>query len=390
MKISIIGGGGRVGLPLAILLANIGHKVVVIDIDEKRNNLINQRILPFKEKDADKLLKSLSINKLYATTSNSEIENSETCILIIGTPVLEDGTPSANSLIELVKNLIPYLGNTKLLMLRSTVYPGIAKKIQEVLNVSGLMINVAFCPERIAEGNALAEIKVLPQIIGVETDTAFELSKSVFDGISAETIRTTFEVAELTKLFANAFRYLNFAIANEFFQICSNNNIDWENVWYALRHNYPRASSLPLPGFAAGPCLVKDTQQLDYYSSNFLLGRSALIINEKFPEFILNKLVENFDLQNMTVGILGMTFKANVDDFRSSLSFSLKHLLENKAKAVYCSDTELQEPYFIDTLTLIEMSDIVIIATPHTAYKNLMINKPTVDIWRITSSKSLV
>ena len=92
----------------------------------------------------------------------------------------------------------------------------------------------------------------------------------------------------------------------------------------------------------------------------------------------------------MTVGILGMTFKANVDDFRSSLSFSLKHLLENKAKAVYCSDTELQEPYFIDTLTLIEMSDIVIIATPHTAYKNLMINKPTVDIWRITSSKSLV
>ena len=390
MKISIIGGGGRVGLPLAILLANIGHKVVVIDIDEKRNNLINQRILPFKEKDADKLLKSLSINKLYATTSNSEIENSETCILIIGTPVLEDGTPSANSLIELVKNLIPYLGNTKLLMLRSTVYPGIAKKIQEVLNVSGLMINVAFCPERIAEGNALAEIKVLPQIIGVETDTAFELSKSVFDGISTEIIRTTFEEAELTKLFANAFRYLNFAIANEFFQICSNNNIDWENVWYALRHNYPRASSLPLPGFAAGPCLVKDTQQLDYYSSNFLLGRSALIINEKFPEFILNKLVENFDLQNMTVGILGMTFKANVDDFRSSLSFSLKHLLENKAKAVYCSDTELQEPYFIDTLTLIEMSDIVIIATPHTAYKNLMINKPTVDIWRITSSKSLV
>lgn len=390
MKISIIGGGGRVGLPLAILLANIGHKVVVIDIDEKRNNLINQRILPFKEKDADNLLKSLSTDKLYATTSNTEIENSETCILIIGTPVLEDGTPSANSLIELVKNLIPNLGNTKLLMLRSTVYPGIAKKIQEVLNLSGLKINVAFCPERIAEGNALAEIKVLPQIIGVETDTAFELSKSVFDGISTEIIRTTFEEAELTKLFANAFRYLNFAIANEFFQICSNNNINWENVWYALRHNYPRASSLPLPGFAAGPCLVKDTQQLDYYSSNFLLGRSALIINEKFPEFILNKLTENFDLQNMTVGILGMTFKANVDDFRSSLSFSLKHLLENKAKEVYCSDTELQEPYFIDTLTLIEISDIVIVATPHTAYKNLMITKPTVDIWRITSSKSLV
>lgn len=390
MKIAIIGGGGRVGLPLAILLANIGHKIVIIDIDAERNNLINQRILPFKETGADKLIKSLSLDKLYATTSNDEIENSDTCILIIGTPVLEDGTPSANSLIELVKNLIPYLRNTNLLMLRSTVYPGITKKIQEVLDLSGLKIDVAFCPERIAEGNALAEIRILPQIIGVETETAFELSKSVFDGISAETIRTTFEVAELTKLFANAFRYLNFAIANEFFQICVDNNIDWESVWNALRHNYPRASSLPLPGFAAGPCLVKDTQQLEYYASNFILGQSALFINEKFPEFIINKLSENFDLQNMVVGILGMTFKANVDDFRSSLSFSLKDLLEEKAMAVYCSDTELQEPYFVDTLTLIELSDIIVVATPHSAYKNLIITKPTVDIWRITSSKSLV
>jgi UDP-N-acetyl-D-mannosaminuronic acid dehydrogenase len=222
MKIAIIGGGGRVGLPLAILLANIGHKVVIIDIDEERNNLINQRILPFKEQGADKLIKSLSLDKLYATTNNNEIEDSETCILIIGTPVLEDGTPSANSLIELVKNLIPYLGNTNLLMLRSTVYPGITKKIQEVLDLSGLKINVAFCPERIAEGNALAEIKILPQIIGVETETAFELSKSVFDGISTETVRTTFEVAELTKLFANAFRYLNFAIANELANAAAN------------------------------------------------------------------------------------------------------------------------------------------------------------------------
>ena len=390
MKIAIIGGGGRVGLPLAILLANIGHKIVIIDIDAERNNLINQRILPFKETGADKLIKSLSLDKLYATTSNDEIENSDTCILIIGTPVLEDGTPSANSLIELVKNLIPYLRNTNLLMLRSTVYPGITKKIQEVLDLSGLKIDVAFCPERIAEGNALAEIRILPQIIGVETETAFELSKSVFDGISAETIRTTFEVAELTKLFANAFRYLNFAIANEFFQICVDNNIDWESVWNALRHNYPRASSLPLPVFAAGPCLVKDTQQLEYYASNFILGQSALFINEKFPEFIINKLSENFDLQNMVVGILGMTFKANVDDFRSSLSFSLKDLLEEKAMAVYCSDTELQEPYFVDTLTLIELSDIIVVATPHSAYKNLIITKPTVDIWRITSSKSLV
>jgi UDP-N-acetyl-D-mannosaminuronic acid dehydrogenase len=390
LKISVIGGGGRVGLPLAILLAEVGHELVIIDIDEERNNLINQRTLPFNEKGAENILKNLTLEQLHATNRNYEIENSNTCILIIGTPVLNDGTPSANSLIDLVRNLIPFLSKTELLILRSTVYPGIARKIQEVLDSSGMNIVVAFCPERIAEGNALEEIKVLPQIIGVETDAAFNLAKSVFKGISTEIIRTTFEEAELTKLFANALRYINFAIANEFFQVCSTNNIKWENVWNALKYNYPRASSLQLPGFAAGPCLVKDTQQLDYYSGDFLLGRAALMINENFPEFIVNTLDKIFDLQSMTVGILGMTFKGNVDDFRSSLSFTLKELLSNKVKAVHCSDTELQESYFIDTLTLIQVSDIVIVATPHSAYKNLVISKPTVDIWRITNSKSLV
>lgn len=390
MKISIIGGGGRVGLPLAISLANNGHKVSVIDLDPDRNSLINKRVMPFSEKGAEVLLSNLPVGSLVASDRNQDIIDSEICMIIIGTPVLEDGTPSTESIITLVKDLVPYLEKVKLLMLRSTVYPGVTRRLLGIIKEANLKTEISFCPERIAEGNAIEELTSLPQIIGVDSDPAFDISSQVFFGLSREIIRVSIEEAELTKLFANAYRYLNFAIANEFLEICVDKKIDWEKVWHALKFNYPRTSALPKPGFAAGPCLVKDTQQLNYFFSNkFSLGASALRINENLPEFIVEKLHENFELKNNSVGILGMTFKANVDDFRSSLSFRLKRVLEQYSKNVYCSDEVLQKDYFVNKEELITKSDIVIIATPHIEYKTLIINKPLIDIWRITKNESL-
>ena len=161
-------------------------------------------------------------------------------------------------------------------------------------------------------------------------------------------------------------------------------------MWNALKYNYPRAAAFPRPGFAAGPCLVKDTQQLNfYYSNNFSLGISALNVNENLPNFIIDKLSQLFELDQMSVGILGMTFKGDVDDFRSSLSFRLKKILEQSAQAVYCSDTTLSKDYFVSMEQLIDKSDIIIIATPHNEYKNFHTNKPVIDIWRISKNVSL-
>lgn len=391
MKISIVGGGGRVGLPLAISLANNGHKVSIIDLNSDRNSLINNKVMPFTEKGADVLLSNLPTGSLVASDRNQDIVDSEICMIIIGTPVLEDGTPSTESIIALVKDLVPYLQKVKLLMLRSTVYPGVTRRLLGILKEANLKTEISFCPERIAEGNAIEELATLPQIIGVDSDPAFDISSQLFFGLSREIIRVSIEEAELTKLFANAYRYLNFAIANEFLEICVDKKIDWEKVWHALKFNYPRTSALPKPGFAAGPCLVKDTQQLNYFFSNqFTLGTSALGINENLPEFIVEKLRENFELKNISVGILGMTFKANVDDFRSSLSFRLKRVLEQFSKSVYCSDEVLQKEYFIGKEDLITKSDIIIIATPHVEYKTLIIDKPIIDIWRITKNRSLI
>lgn len=390
MKISIVGGGGRVGLPLGIVLAGAGHSVSIIDLDENRVNSINSRIMPFFEAGAAELLSKLTIDELDASIENSKIENTDVCILIVGTPVLEDGTPSTNSLIQLVKDLAPHFINVKMLMLRSTVYPGITHQLKKLLNDTGLDIAVSFCPERIAEGNAIKELKMLPQIVGAEDKMSIELSSKIFSTIGSKVIITSIEEAELIKLFANSYRYLQFGIANEFFEICKSNGINWENVWNGLTSDYPRAANLPKPGFAAGPCLVKDTHQLNYYyKNNFELGKSALQVNENLPDFLVSQLEADFDLKNLTIGILGMTFKGNVDDFRDSLSFNLLEILRKVAKNVICSDALLQKEYFVSENQLLEDSDVIIIATPHDQYRAIITEKPIIDIWRITQNLSL-
>jgi UDP-N-acetyl-D-mannosaminuronic acid dehydrogenase len=391
MKISVVGGGGRVGLPLSLVLASAGHKVVIVDSNESRVNQINNRIIPFSEEHSDEIIQSLSIDQLVASTENLSIEKSDVCILIIGTPVLDDGTPSVGALFELVETIIPYLNETKLLLLRSTVYPNVTQKLKSLLSEAKLEIEVAYCPERIAEGKAIFELKSLPQIIGADSDLAFIKAKEVFESITPKIIRTTIKEAELCKLFANSYRYINFAIANEFFEICQENDINWDNVWFALKEDYPRAQGLPTPGFAAGPCLVKDTQQLDYYFNNkFELGRSAIKINEHLPDYVISVLRSMFDLKHKKVGILGMTFKGDVDDFRSSLSFRLKNLLEEEALEVYCSDAILQKNYFVSLEFLMENSDIIILSTPHRSYKNIVTKKPIIDLWRVSKNNSLI
>jgi UDP-N-acetyl-D-mannosaminuronic acid dehydrogenase len=391
MKISVVGGGGRVGLPLSLVLASAGHKVVIVDSNESRVNQINNRIIPFSEEHSDEIIQSLSIDQLVASTENLSIEKSDVCILIIGTPVLDDGTPSVGALFELVETIIPYLNETKLLLLRSTVYPNVTQKLKSLLSEAKLEIEVAYCPERIAEGKAIFELKSLPQIIGADSDLAFIKAKEVFESITPKIIRTTIKEAELCKLFANSYRYINFAIANEFFEICQENDINWDNVWFALKEDYPRAQGLPTPGFAAGPCLVKDTQQLDYYFNNkFELGRSAIKINEHLPDYVISVLRSMFDLKHKKVGILGMTFKGDVDDFRSSLSFRLKNLLEGEALEVYCSDAILQKNYFVSLEFLMENSDIIILSTPHRSYKNIVTKKPIIDLWRVSKNSSLI
>ena len=144
--------------------------------------------------------------------------------------------------------------------------------------------------------------------------------------------------AELAKLFSNAWRYITFAVANQFYMIAEENGLDYKKIDYAMRKDYPRNTNMPTPGFAAGPCLFKDTMQLSAFARNsFFLGHSAMLVNEGLPQFIIEQLKQISNLSKKTIGILGMAFKANNDDSRASLSFKLKKLQKWNAKT--CSVT---------------------------------------------------
>jgi UDP-N-acetyl-D-mannosaminuronic acid dehydrogenase len=199
-------------------------------------------------------------------------------------------------------------------------------------------------------------------------------------------VRTTPLEAELAKLLTNTWRYMKFAIANQFFQIAHRSGVDYNNVLDAIRRDYPRAADLPGPGFAAGPCLLKDTMQLSAFTpDHFPMGQAAMQINEGLPNYIVDTLNSRKPLTGRTVGILGMAFKGESDDPRASLSYKLRKLAAFKGAEVLCTDPYVHDPSFVPLEKVVAGADILIIAAPHKAYRNLNLEgRDVVDVWGIT------
>jgi UDP-N-acetyl-D-mannosaminuronic acid dehydrogenase len=387
--ICVIGGGGHVGLPLAIMLASKGRQVCVYDVNEKSIALIKSGVMPFAEEGAEPLLRQvLAEGRLHFSTQPGVVSESETAILIIGTPVDKHLNPNFSVLKEVIDELIPYFYDEQLLVLRSTVYPGLSKRINDWLTEAGRHMHVAFCPERILEGKALEEMESLPQIISSFTEEGVQRASALFSLLTHDLVVVQPMEAELAKLFTNSWRYLKFAVANQFYMIANDYNLDFYNIYHAMTHNYSRTKDFPRPGFAAGPCLFKDTMQLAAFNNNnFHLGHTAMLINEGLPNYVVSQLKKQYTLSETKVGILGMAFKAESDDARESLSYKLKKILAIEARQVLCADPYVNDPALVDEKTLIRDSDIIIIAAPHKRYRELNIhNKKVVDIWNILNN----
>jgi UDP-N-acetyl-D-mannosaminuronic acid dehydrogenase len=390
--ICIIGGAGHVGLPLALVLARAGQRVLIFDLNQAAMDTIKSGTMPFIEYGAEPLLTSaLREGRLNFSSDARQIALARTVIVAVGTPVDEYLNPKLRALLDLFRNIRPHLDPEQTIIIRSTVFPRTCRHVLRLLSKDGGVWHVAYCPERIAQGYAIRELDELPQIVSGCSEEAVKRATELFSLIAPHVIGLEVEEAELAKLFTNAWRYIQFAAANQFYMIAQSTGVDFNRVRKAMVDGYGRAASLPSAGFAAGPCLLKDTMQLAAFNANgFSLGQAAMGINEGLPSFLVEGLKRRCTLDETRVGILGMAFKADIDDIRDSLSYKLGKVLRFHGAEVYYSDEFASDPTFITKEQLVERSDVVIVGVPHSAYRTLLVpaHVEVIDLWGVLPAKT--
>lgn len=388
LDVVVVGGCGHVGFPLGLAFASRGLKVGLYDINQASVDRINAGELPFDEPGAADVLARLAPGQLVATTDPASISTAEHVVVVIGTPVDEHLNPDPQAVPAAIEAFADRLVNGQALILRSTIYPGVTALVERLVERLGLHVDVAFCPERIAEGKAMTELFELPQIVAGRTPAAAARAEKLFSTLTEQVVHLQPEEAELAKLFTNVWRYIKFATANQLYMIANDFGLDFERIRAALAFDYPRAADLPRAGFAAGPCLFKDTMQLAAFNNNnFMLGHASMMVNEGLPLYVVSRLEALYDLPALTVGVLGMAFKAESDDTRSSLSYKLKRILRFKAADVVCTDPYVTtDPSLLPLDDVVARADLLVIGAPHPEYKTLATDKPVVDIWGVTGN----
>lgn len=380
----MVGGAGRVGLPLSIVFASKKQRVLIYDLNQQAMDVVGSGRMPFREQDAEPLLRDVLAKGLLTFTGRADdVAGARAVVITIGTPVDEFLTPSLRVMTRCFDDLLPFLSPEQLIVIRSTVYPGVTESMAKYAQSKGKNLKLAFCPERIVEGHAIEELQSLPQIVSGTTAEAEEDAAKLFSLIAPEVVRLAPIEAELVKVFSNAYRYIEFAVSNQFYMIASAANVDYYRILDGMKRDYPRSKDFPRAGLTAGPCLFKDTMQLaSFYRNQFGLGFDAMLVNEGMPQFIVDRLDTQYPLQEMTVGLLGMAFKAESDDPRFSLSYKLRKILAIRAKSVLSTDPYVQDPSLVPLEEVVRGSDVLILCAPHRAYRNLNLDhKVVVDIW---------
>jgi UDP-N-acetyl-D-mannosaminuronic acid dehydrogenase len=388
----IIGGLGHVGLPLGLVWADAGLTVGAYDLDQAKGREISAGRMPFLEHGAEPILQRVYGKKFFLVDKVDEIANAKAVLITIGTPVDEYLTPQLMVVTRLADQLAPHLHSGQHIILRSTVFPGTTRRLQECFAAKGLKLHVSFCPERIVQGHAIKELRELPHVISGFTDEGRAYCAGVFSLLGSQIVEVGVAEAELAKLYTNTWRYITFAVANQFYMMTEKCGASVREVHRAMTEGYERGRNIPQPGFAAGPCLLKDTMQLSaFYTNNFNLGYAAMQVNEGLPAFCIEQLRANHDLKGMKVGLLGMAFKADVDDIRDSLSFKIRKLLTFHGAEVLCTDEHITSPDFFPLEQVLDEAALFVVGVPHERYRTLKFpaGKPVFNIWNMDSVREV-
>lgn len=389
-RIAVIGGCGHVGLPLGVKFAQAGAEVSLIDIDEHAVEQVNSGVFPFIEKGGEPELRRALECGLLATTKHQEIQRADVVVFVTGTPVDEHLNPKLSDVLRVFDSYAEHIAPGALVIMRSTLFPGTTEHLYRRAQAQNKDLKIAFCPERVAEGDALNEIRSLPQIVSAFEEEAFQAAYETFAAIAPVVIRLEPLEAELVKLMANSWRYLEFAISNQFFMIAEKSGVDFLKLYDAIRYEYPRAAGYKAPGFAAGPCLFKDTMQLaSFFDHQFYMGHAAMLANEGFASVVVDRARALFEgsLWGRKIGLLGMTFKPNSDDIRDSLSFRVKKEFEFSGADVIWHDPHLEDSESLETL--MRDAEVLVLCTPHAEYRDLEFAQDLIDVWGVKKRPTL-
>lgn len=346
---NIIIGLGYVGLTLALSLSSIGRTVFGFDTDSNKIENLKKGKSQITEPGIDKLLSNcLDINFFPVSSFDtlpfkSGLRNFY--YICVGTPLKTANKIDLGPINDVIKMLMPILKEGDAIIMRSTVPVGTGSTLISLIESQnnwkiGVHFNYISAPERTVEGDALREIKELPQIIGGATKSCLLLASKVFQGLSLSvTPVNNLETAELAKIIGNAYRDYIFGFSNSLIDICQSFNIDINHLINTSNRGYPRSNiPLPSPG-VGGPCLTKDSffldlTPLDSKNSPVIKARQ---INQEVPtksiEFI-SSVVK--DLKRFSCLCIGLAFKGvpETNDIRDSTSITYYNLLKRKVEKV--------------------------------------------------------
>jgi UDP-N-acetyl-D-mannosaminuronic acid dehydrogenase len=371
-------GMGRVGLPLGIAFARVGHRVMGIDSDPTRRREIELGKMPFHEPGCEQsLLEAVDAGTLTVHGDPGEaVPTAGVIVLCVPTPLAADLRADYAPLRAALDDLVPHLRPGQLVILRSTVSPGTLLKVvlphftERIPDVAERLL-LAACPERIAEGKAMQELEELPEIVGGNDPESTDAAAALFQTLNPnKNVHLTDPTsAELAKLFTNVYRYVNFALANEFAILSEYYRVDGHHIVGMVNDGYPRAT-IPMPGPAGGPCLSKDGYFLveELTLPDFVL--LAWKLNDTMPAHAVRRLARRLaahrvDLHGTEVAVLGQTFKRDSDDVRQSPAMRLTEILRREGAKVRTHDPFVPGPTLDDVLA---GATAFVLATNHSAY----------------------
>ena len=336
-------GVGFVGLTLAMALTKKGIRVRGVEKNVKVVQELNEGVTEVLEPGLDETLSESIRNGLFSVhpvgKDGEDISRCNVFIITVGTPI-QDRVIDVKIISNAVEDIVPYLKKDDLVIVRSTVLVGTTRNLVLSRLVStGFNINLAMCPERTIEGDALREIEFLPQIIGSLDEESARAAHEFFSLICREIIQVdSLEAAELTKLVTNTYRDVMFGFSNEVALISGSLGISATQIIEAANHNYAR-SKIALPGPSGGPCLEKDPwiliQSAEMFGLELGVSKSARLINEAMVSDFLRKSLSGAGVIEK-VGILGLAFKGYppTKDTRGSAAFEVVDFFNREIKGV--------------------------------------------------------